>query len=228
MGATHAVSILTHRGDTTPITSMMEGTPAGISNIARITSMSGHTPVVIALITSMIEGLPRGSSIAPPPLPSKYHNRLTRKHSHSQPSHRSRSPRSPQHTRRTCHAQHSPSSSDSSLDNSSSTLLSDSSDTQSDTYFQYRATLPTLPVHRNRRRHSYRHRHSSEDSWVADTVVSCAPPIPRHLCRNLKQGKYVNFTSLLLPMDPLPLVPGMWQQRRKSSLSSEGDRLEMS
>ena len=28
MGATRAVSILTHRGDTTPITSVMEGTPA--------------------------------------------------------------------------------------------------------------------------------------------------------------------------------------------------------
>ena len=78
---------------------------------------------------------------------------------------------------------------------------------------------PLLPVHRNRRRHSYRHRHSSEDSWVADAVVSCAPPIPRHLRRNLKQGKYVNVTSLLLPMDPLPLVPAMWQQRGKSSRS---------
>ena len=54
---------------------------------------------------------------------------------------------------------------------------------------------------------------------MADAVVSCAPPIPRHLCRNLKQGKYVNFTSLLPPMDPPPLVPGMRQQRGKSSRS---------
>ena len=57
MGATHMVSILTHGGDTTPITSTMEGTPAGISNIVHI--------------TSVIEGLPRVTSIAPPPcLPS--------------------------------------------------------------------------------------------------------------------------------------------------------------
>ena len=60
MGATHAVSILTHGGDTTPITSVMEVMPAGISNITRITSVRRHTPVVIALITSMIESLPRG------------------------------------------------------------------------------------------------------------------------------------------------------------------------
>ena len=158
---------------------------------------------------------------SPTPLPSKYRNRLIRKHSHSQPSRRSRSPRSPQHTRRTRHAQHSPSSSDSSLDSSSSSLLSDSFDTHSDTsssierhHHHYRSKH-----HRNRRKHSYRHRHSSEDSWVADAVVSCAPPIPRHLRRNLKQGKYVNFTSLLLPMDPPSLLPGMQQHKGKSSRS---------
>ena len=65
------VSILTRGGDTIPITSVREGTPAGISNIARITSVSGHTPLVIALITSVIEGPSRDSSIPPPPrLPS--------------------------------------------------------------------------------------------------------------------------------------------------------------
>ena len=48
-------------------------------------------------------------------------------------------------------------------------------------------------------------------------MVSCAPPIPRHLHHNLKQGKYVNFTSLLLPMDPPLLVPGKQQQRGESS-----------
>lgn len=74
---------------------------------------------------------------------------------------------------------------------SSASLLSNSSDTNSDTssslerhHHRYR-----VKHHRNRRRHSYRHRHSSQDNWVADAVVSCAPPIPRHLRRNLKQGK---------------------------------------
>ena len=116
---------------------------------------------------------------------------------------------------------HSLSSSGSSLDSLSSSLLSDSSDSHSDTsssierhHHRYRSKH-----HRKRRRHSYRHRHSSMDSWVADMVVSCAPPIPRHLRRNLKQVKYVNFTSLLLPMDPPPLVPGKQQQRGESSHS---------
>ena len=71
MGTTHTVSILTRGGDTTPITSVREGTPAGISNIARITSVSMHTSLVITLITSVIEGLSRDSSIASLPcLPS--------------------------------------------------------------------------------------------------------------------------------------------------------------
>ena len=156
----------------------------------------------------------------PTPSPSKYRHRSTRKHSHSQSSRHPRS-RSPQHSRQTHHAQHYPSSSDSSLGNSSSSLLSDSSDTHSDAsssterqHHCYRSKH-----HRNRRRHSYRHRHSSEDSWVADAVVSCAPPIPRHLHRNLKQGKYVDLASLLPPMDPPLLVPGMRQRRVESSRS---------
>ena len=66
MGTTHVVSILTHGSNTTPITSMTEGMPADISNIACTTSMSRHTPVAIPLITSMIEGLTRGSKIAHP------------------------------------------------------------------------------------------------------------------------------------------------------------------
>ena len=67
MGTTHGVGIrgtLTHEGNTTPITSVKEVMPAGISSIARITSVSGHTLVLITLITSVIEGLPRGASIA--------------------------------------------------------------------------------------------------------------------------------------------------------------------
>ena len=137
---------------------------------------------------------------SPTPSPSQYRRRLTRKRSHSQLSRCSRSPHSPQHSRRTHHAQHSPSSSDSSLGNSSSSLLSNSSDTHSDTsssverhHHRYQSKH-----HRNRRRL----RHLPEDSWAADAVVSCVPPIPRHPRRNLKQGKYVDFTSLLLPMDP--------------------------
>ena len=74
MGTTHVVSILTHRGDTTPITSVRERTPAAISNITCITSVSEHTAVFIALITSVMEGLP------------KYCHRLTWNYSHSQPS----------------------------------------------------------------------------------------------------------------------------------------------
>ena len=54
---------------------------------------------------------------------------------------------------------------------------------------------------------------------MANAVVSCPPPIPRHLHCNLKQGKYVNFASLLLPMDPPPLVPSEWQRREKLSHS---------
>ena len=152
---------------------------------------------------------------------SKHRHRRTQSHSYSQPTHRSRSPHSPQLTRRTRHAHHSPSSSDSSRDSSPASLLSDSSDTNSDTssslerhHHRYR-----VKHHRNRRRHSRRHRHSSEDSWVANAVVSCAPPIPRHLRRNLKQGKYVNFASLLLPMDPPPLVPSERQRRENLSHS---------
>ena len=152
---------------------------------------------------------------------SKHCHRRTQSHSYSQPTHRSRSPHSPQLTRRTQHAHHSPSSSDSSRDCSPASLLSDSSDTNSDTssslerhHHRYRAKH-----HRNRRRHSSRHRHSSEDSWVANAVVSCVPPIPCNLRRNLKQGKYVNFASLLLPMDPPPLVPSERQRREKLSHS---------
>ena len=213
------IALLTSVRECTPVviallTSVSECTPVVI---ALLTSVSECTPLVIALLTSVIEGLPRVSSIPPPPcLPS-----ITRKHSRTQLNCRSRSPHSPQHTRWTHHAQHSPSSCDSSLDSSSSSLSSDSSDTHSDTsssseqgHHRYRSKH-----HRNHRRYAYRHRHSSEDSWVANAVVSCAPPIPRHLHRNLKQGKYVNFTSLLFPMDPPPLVPGKQQWREESSHS---------
>ena len=152
---------------------------------------------------------------------SKHRHRLIQSHFYSQPSHRSRSPHSPQLTRRTRHAHYSPSSPDSSRDSSSSSLLLDSSNTNSDTYSSSEQHHHSYRVkhHRNHRRHCYRHRHSSEDSWVADTVVSCAPPISRHLCCNLNQGKYVNFASLLLPLDLPPLVPGKRQRKEKSSHS---------
>ena len=159
---THAVGIpgIPTCGNNTTglITSVRECTPAGICNIALLTSVSERTPVVIALFTSasertpvvivliisVMEGLPRISSIPPPtPLPSKHHHKRTRKHSHTQLSCHSRSPHSPRHTRWTCHAQHS--SSDSSLDSSFSSLLLDSSDTQTHLPVQSEATTATDP-----------------------------------------------------------------------------------
>ena len=132
----HTVSILgilTSGGNITPITSMMEGTPASISNNRshhqrewpHTSSHHSHHQHDRGAYPEVQHSLT--------PLPSKHLHRLTQNHSYSQPSHRSRFQCRPEYSRRTCHAHHSPSSPDSSRDSSSSSLLSDSSDTQSDT-----------------------------------------------------------------------------------------------
>ena len=86
-----------------------------------------------------------------------------------------------------------------------------SSSSSSSTSSSTRSSGTHSPNRHHQHRCCYRRRHhrrssSDTDDWAPPSSISCAPPLSRHLVRQIKRGKYVNFQYLLLPLDTPPLA----------------------